>query len=53
MKCIRIEQKGQKKVVRCADDLALELVADGRAEFCPKSEWKEDGRKYYSEERRA
>jgi hypothetical protein len=55
MKCIRIQvQEGKSigpdsplKVVRCADDIAQQLVSDNRAEYAPKSEWKEEGRAYY------
>jgi hypothetical protein len=51
MKCITIEGtsgKGEtvRKVVRCTDEVAHQLVADNRAEYAPKSAWKETGRKY-------
>jgi len=51
MKCITIEGtngKGEtvRKVRRCTDDVAYQLVKDNRAEYAPKSDWKESGRKY-------
>ena len=47
MKCIRFMQDGKMKVQRVNDETALQLVHDGRAEFAPKKEWKDEGRKYY------
>ena len=46
MKCIRFEQDGKIVVRRTSDELAYQLVTDGRAEYAPKQEWKGDGRQY-------
>jgi hypothetical protein len=46
MKCIRIEVNGEHVVRRCKDEVAIQLVADNRATFAPKKDWKEDGRHY-------
>ena len=46
MKCIRFIEDGQEVVRRCKDEIAIQLVADNRATFACKADWKEDGRYY-------
>lgn len=45
-KCVRMLASGE--VRRLADPVALALVNTGKAEFCPKAEWKQ-GRKGLAE----
>ena len=41
-KCIKIHETG--KVIRVPDNVAMDAVERGWAEFAPKKDWKEDGR---------
>jgi hypothetical protein len=42
-KCIKMLE-GNGKLIRVPDNVAYELVDDGRAEYTNKSDWKASGR---------
>lgn len=42
MKCIKPVKDG--KIIRVKDDKAHEMVASGNYSYCPKSEWKKQGK---------
>jgi hypothetical protein len=49
MKCLRLHdvkkvESGKSAVIRTTDTLAAKLVKKGKAEYVPKSVWKEAGR---------
>jgi hypothetical protein len=47
MKCVWIRIEEEDRCVRVRDDVAHELVRDNRAQYAPKSQWKEMGREYH------
>ncbi len=42
MKCVKPVNDG--KILRVKDEKAKEMVEEGKYSYCPKSEWKEQGR---------
>jgi hypothetical protein len=45
MKCVKMFDGDYKdRVVRVTDEMAREIVSDGRGEYAPKEPWKDGGR---------